>query len=84
MGEGDSANSLRFRGPINAENAAALVLSLTPKSTQYKTKWAVEVFRSWQMARVIKFPVVEVGNLFKDYETHTVETVRTDERCFAQ
>jgi hypothetical protein len=35
----------------------------------------VEVFKSWQMARVIKFPVVEVGNLFKDYETHTVQAV---------
>lgn len=70
MAEGTSS---RFRDPKTQEEDAELLASATPKSTQYKTKWAVEIFRSWQMSRARKFPELEVGNLFKDYPLSSVE-----------
>ena len=33
----------------------SLLVQSKPKSTQYKDKWAVEVFRTWQAAREQKF-----------------------------
>lgn len=64
MAEGTAS---RFRGPKTQEKDAELLANARPKSTQYKTKWAVEIYRSWQLSRARKFPELEVGNLFKDY-----------------
>ena len=35
--------------------------TLKPKSTQYKDKWTVDVFRNWQAAREKKFPLLDSG-----------------------
>ena len=74
MAESNSA-SIRFREPMEEEEVAALVSNSTPKSTQYKTKWAFQFFKSWQMSRVLKFPTLEVGNVFKDYELNRVQAL---------
>ena len=44
-----------------------------PKSTRYKSKWAVGIFEDWQRVRSVKFPIVEVGGVFKEYELDKVQ-----------
>ena len=44
----------RFR-PLKGVQEDSLFVQSNPKSTQYKDKWAVEVFRNWQAAREQKF-----------------------------
>ena len=39
-----------------------------PSSTRYKDNWAVEIFREWQRTKPLKFPDLEVGGVFKDYD----------------
>ena len=39
---------------------------------QSNTKWAVEVFRNWQVVREQKFPSVDPGSVFKDYDENDV------------
>ena len=46
------------------------------KSTQYKDKWAVEVFRNWQAVREQKFPSVDPGIVFKHYNVHRVQILQ--------
>jgi hypothetical protein len=67
--------SFRFRDPKNEEEDAALLSESTPKSTQYKTKWAAKILKSWQMSREMKYPMLEVGNAFKDYQLSSVQAV---------
>ena len=43
--------STRFRFPRTDEEESALVSETRPKSTKYKNKWAVEIFREWQRTR---------------------------------
>ena len=38
------------------------------KSTRYKNKWAGGIFEDWQRVRSVKFLIVEVGGVFKEYE----------------
>ena len=47
------------------------------KSTQYKDKWTVEVFRTWQAACEQKFYIqlVDPGSRFKDYYLHRVRSL---------
>ena len=42
------------------------------KSAQYKDKWAVEVFRTWQAAHEQKFCILDVGRVFKVYDVNCV------------
>ena len=49
-----------------------LLVQSKPKSTQYKNKWAVEVFRTWQAAHKQKFCILDVGSVFKVYDAHCV------------
>ena len=44
------------------------------KSTQYKDKWTVEVFRTWQTAWKQKFRILYPGSVFKDYYLHRVQS----------
>ena len=49
-----------------------LLVQSKPKSTQYKDKWAVEVFRTWQAAHEQKLCILDVGSVFKVYDVHCV------------
>ena len=53
----------------------SLLVQSKPKSTQYKDKWAVEAFRSWQAAREQKFCILDAGSVFKDYHVHRVQSL---------
>ena len=53
----------------------SLVREASPSSTKYKVKWAVEIFREWQRTRTLKFPDLEVGSVFKDYNFQLVYSV---------
>lgn len=64
-----------FRVPRTVEEESALVKYIRPSSTKYKDKWAVEIFRELQRTRTLKFPDLEVGSVFKDYDFHLVCSV---------
>ena len=53
----------------------SLLVQSNPKSTQYKDKWTVEVFRTWQAAREQKFCILGPGSVFKDYHLHHVQSL---------
>ena len=63
----------RFRFPKTIEEEELFVERAVPKSTRYKNKWAVGIFEDWQGVRSVKFPIVEVGGVFKEYELHKVQ-----------
>ena len=44
----------------------SLLVQSKPKSTQYKDKWAVEVFRTC---------ILDAGSVFKDYDVHRVQSL---------
>ena len=64
--------SCRFRPPKSVQEEDSLLVQSKPKSTQYKDKWAVEVFRTWQAAHEQKFCILDVGSVFKVYDVHCV------------
>jgi len=39
-----------------------------PRSTQYKDKWAVDVFQNWKAVREAKFPLLKPGSVLKKYD----------------
>ena len=57
----------RFRLPTSLQEDSLFAQSNT-KSTEYKDKWAVEVWI--QAVREQKFPSVDSGSVFKDYDVH--------------
>ena len=59
----------RFRLPKSLQEDSLFAQSNT-KSTDYKDKWAI--FRNWQAVHEQKFPSVDPGSVFKDYEVHRV------------
>ena len=63
----------RFRFPKTIEEEELCVERAVPKSTRYKNKWAVGIFEDWQRVRSVKFPIVEVGGVFKDYKLDKVQ-----------
>ena len=63
----------RFRFPKTTEEENLCVERAVPKSTRYKNKWAVGIFEDWQRVRSVKFPIVEVGGVFKEYELDKVQ-----------
>ena len=67
--------SCRFRPPRSVQEEDSLLGQSKPKSTQYKDKWAVEVFRSWQAAREQKFCILDAGSVVKDYDVHRVQSL---------
>ena len=57
----------RFRFPKTIEEEELCVDRAVPKSTRYKNKCgAVGIFEDWQRVRSVKFPIVEVGGVFKE------------------
>ena len=69
--DASTANS-RFRVQRTVEEESALASQARPSSTKYKDQWMVEIFREWQRTRTLKFPDLEVGSAFKDYDFHLV------------
>ena len=52
MAESFGANTIsRFRSPKIGEEESKLFQGSIPKSTAYKTKWAVKIFHQWQINR---------------------------------
>ena len=68
MEDGATERSSRFRPPKNSKEEVSLLERSKPNSTQYKDKWAVDVFRNWQAAHEKTFALVEPGSVFKDYD----------------
>ena len=69
---------LLFSSVGKPDETLAFVFEMTSpkkqyKSTRYKNKWAVGIFEDWQRVRSVKFPIVEVGGVFKEYELHKVQ-----------
>ena len=52
-----------------------LLVQSKPKSTRYKDKWVVEVFRAWQAAREPKFCILDPGRMFKEYDVQRVQSL---------
>ena len=65
----------RFSFPKTIEEEELCVERAVPKSTRCKNKWAVGIFEDWQRVRSVKFPIVEVGGVFKEYELDKVQPV---------
>ena len=61
--------------PQKCAKQDSLLVQSKPKSTQYKDKWAFEVFRSWQGACEQKFCILDPGSMFKDYDLHHVQSL---------
>ena len=65
----------RFRVPRTVKEESSLASEARPSSTKYKDECVVEIFREWQRTRTLKFPDLEVGSVFKDYDFHLVCSV---------
>ena len=63
MEELATERSFWFRPPKGCKEEVSLLERSKPKNTQYKNKWAIEVFRNWQAAREKKIPLVEPGSV---------------------
>ena len=63
-----------FRPPKSVQEEDYLLVLSSLKSTQYKDKWTVEVFRTWQTAWKQKFRILYPGSVFKDYYLHRVQS----------
>ena len=58
-------SSSRFRIPKNSDEENASIINSVPKSTVYKNKWAIQIFREWQGQRADKICSIEPGGVFK-------------------
>ena len=58
--------SSRFRFLKTYDEEKACVINPIPKSTVYKNKWALQIFREWQSQRANKICTTEPGGVFKD------------------
>ena len=65
----------RFRPPKSVQEEDSLLVQSKPKSTRYKDKWAVEVFRTWQAAREPKFCILDPGRMFKEYDLQRIQSL---------
>ena len=66
-----------FRPPKSVQEEDSLFVQSSFKSTQYKDKWTVEVFRTWRAACEQKFCIqlLDPGSVFKDYYLHRVRSL---------
>ena len=68
--------SCRFRPPKSVQEEDSLLVQSKPKSTQYKDKWAVEVFRTLASSARAKILYTWRGKtVFKDYDVHRVQSL---------
>ena len=64
----------RFRFPKTIEEEELCLERAVPNSTRYKNKCrAVGIFEDGQRVRNVKFPIVEVGGVFKEYGLDKVQ-----------
>ena len=63
----------RFRLPQTIEEEEFCVERAVPKSTRNKNKWAVGIFDDWKRVQSVKFPILEVAGVFKEYELWKVQ-----------
>ena len=66
-----------FRPPKSVQEEDCLFVQSNFKSTRYKDKWTVEVFRTWRAACEQKFCIqlLDPGSVFKDYYLHRVRSL---------
>ena len=62
----------RFRFPKTIKEELCIERAV-PQSTRYKNKWAVDIFEDWQRVQCVKFPILGVDGVFKEYELHKVQ-----------
>ena len=53
-------NESRFRSPKTGEEESKLMHGSIPKSTAYKSEWAIIIFHQWQIHRKVTGPVLEL------------------------
>ena len=58
-------SSSRFRIPKSSNEEKASIINSVPKSTVYKNKWAIQIFRELQGQRANKICTIEPGGVFK-------------------
>ena len=58
-------SSSRFRFPKTFDEEKACVINSIPKSTVYKNKWALQIFRESQVQGANKICTIEPNGLFK-------------------
>ena len=51
---------------ITVYHVSLLIINSVPKSTVYKNKWAIQIFREWQGQRANKICTIEPCGVFKD------------------
>ena len=56
----------RFRPPKSVQEEDSLLV---------QSKWAVEVFRTWQAAREPKFCILDPGRMFKEYDLQRIQSL---------
>ena len=67
MVESFAANTVsRLRQPKTREEESKLLQGIISKSTPYKIKWTIKIFREWQINRKVTVPVLDAGGAFKD------------------
>lgn len=80
MTESFAVNTVnRFRSQKTGEEESKLLQGSIPKSTAYKTKWAIQIFHEWQINIKVKVPVLDSGGAFKDYgDLYKVQSLSID------
>ena len=80
------ASSSRFGCPKSREEEIKLLENSTPKNTVYNTKWAIKIFKEWQISRKNKdsqqenigygeIDLLLIGNLTVKLEEMSPETI---------
>ena len=55
----------RFQIPKTCPEEKTSIINSVPKSTVYKNKWVIQIFREWQRQRANKICTIEPGGVFK-------------------
>ena len=58
-------SSSRFQMPKTFHEENECVINSVLKSTVYKSKWALQIFREWQDQKALNICTIEPGGLFK-------------------
>ena len=61
-------SSSRFRLPKSSNEEKASIINSVPKSTVYKNKWAIQIFREWQGQRANKICIEDIEDIGLDVQ----------------
>ena len=75
MEEAVTERSSRFWPPKSCKEEVSLLERSKPKSTQYKDKWAVDVFRKLASCEREKISFSWAGSVFKGYDVHRMHSL---------